>query len=177
MPTKNMLEQITEHYEAASPEEKEKIKQSLSPVGPVNPDEILTPSDLDGLIEEPLQTTLAEIIPIMGTELMKFPFAVLETEEPLGFITSDNPVIWADPRTYENPRPRFAGGLVSPTIEITMPLSPSQAVFFAHKMPWPNKYVPIDGTLLANVNRSSRLNADEYIVLRKNEIRASWFDI
>jgi Protein of unknown function (DUF4238) len=49
-------------------------------------------------------------------------------------LTSDTPCVWFDKGEYERPRPRYAGGLASPTIEVTMPLSPRQMIVFANRL-------------------------------------------
>jgi hypothetical protein len=81
------------------------------------------------IVEKPMQTMLGPIIATEAPLLMNLDVAIWETEDDIGFITSDRPCIWFDPESFRRP-PFYRGpALMYKTIEITMPLSPTQCLF------------------------------------------------
>ncbi|MBN1461351.1 MAG: DUF4238 domain-containing protein [Armatimonadetes bacterium] len=71
---------------------------------------------------------------IHSVYLSKVPYIILETSDPIGFITSDNPVVWFDPAAYQPNPPFGAGGMISPTMETNLPLSPRQLLVFGNRL-------------------------------------------
>ena len=61
--------------------------------------------------------------------LFQLDMSIIETSTSPGFITSDDPCVWFDPELHSQ---SFftAPALMSPTIEINLPISPSQCLFF-----------------------------------------------
>ncbi len=59
--------------------------------------------------------------------LAKLNLTVLNTDAPMGFISSDRPVVWWDP-TMPKEKGMFGIGLGNANIEITVPISPRQKV-------------------------------------------------
>jgi hypothetical protein len=128
------------------------------------------------LAEQPIQEMLPSYVTELGSMLFKTPSVVLETSSVAGFVTSDDPCVWFDPANYRKPPPRGAGGLVSPTIEITVPLSPKQLLFFGHRLDIPGAYVPIANQRTVNeLNKRTRIMACEHFVANSPELRAGWF--
>lgn len=171
----DLTDKMQEEYSRASSKQKRRMVKVLSGGVSFNEEDYLTIQEVEELRNSPLQNTLGLAVPILARELEKVPFSILETEDKVGFITSDNPCAWIDPAIYQKPRPFGAGGLVSPTIEITFPISPTQMVLFSKTFPWPNYYVDIRGLPLNELNKRTCMNSNEKIVVRKNELRASWF--
>ena len=97
----------------------------------------MTLEEVRELAERPIQGMLSGTVMGVAPMLFKLPFVVLETSTAPGFITSDAPCVWFDPADYQTPRPRFAGGLESPTIQITLPLSPEQMLIFCKRFSLP----------------------------------------
>lgn len=98
---------------------------------------------------------------------------ILRTDDPVGFITSDRPVTWFDPEAYKLP-PFFRGpALGSPTIEVTMPISPAQCLIFA----WgcPSGYAEASKLALDELNRRHRALCGEHYVVRSNTKNDYWF--
>jgi hypothetical protein len=117
------------------------------------------------LVNHPIQNLLSATVVQLSPLLHKMKFLVLETRRSTGFITSDNPCVWFDPAVYQKPRPFGAGGLISPTLEITLPLSPTQMLFFGNTLIASGAYIPItDIDMVKNLNTRTRLSADEYFI-------------
>jgi hypothetical protein len=136
----------------------------------------LTMEEVRELVEQPVQSMLTEVVMAQAPLLFETPFTVLETSAAPGFITSDAPCVWFDPASYTLPPGSGAGGLVSPTIEITLPLSPKQMLMFANRSWMQGQYLPVPGEDLVNrLNRRTRLRAHEHFVSSREKIRAAWF--
>jgi hypothetical protein len=97
---------------------------------------------------------------------------VLCTSSSPGFITSDNPYAIIDPSLRDLPPFWRSPGLASPTVEVTLPVSPNQALFFNNA--GLRGYLPVpDGTALA-INRRTRAFARAYVVVGRNEFDPRW---
>lgn len=139
-------------------------------------DDGFTMEEIERIVEQPIQEMLGSIVTEVGPMLFKMPFVVVETSVAPGFITSDDPCVWYDRANYWTPVPRGAGGLASPTIEITFPLSPSQMLMFGHGRVMPGIYVPVtDQGLMNSLNKRTRMWAHEYFVANSSKARAAWF--
>ena len=57
----------------------------------------LSYEDVRALHEKPMQNMLPSFINVESHLLCKLDFAVLYTEDEIGFITSDSPCVWFDP--------------------------------------------------------------------------------
>jgi hypothetical protein len=106
--------------------------------------------------------------------LYERPYLVLEAPNNNSFITSDDPCVWFDPAYYQNPRPFGAGGLISPTLEITLPLSPKQMLLFGGALIASGIHVPIENEMVDNLNRRTRLFSDEFFISNKSKVNPSW---
>jgi hypothetical protein len=69
------------------------------------------------------------------SDLRRMNLTVLETEDPLGLITSDAPCVWADPQMESWPPHMRNPGLAKESIEISLPISPSQLVLLTWRVP------------------------------------------
>jgi hypothetical protein len=117
-----------------------------------------------------LSANVVQIAPL----LFERPYLILEAPIGNNFITSDNPCVWFDPADYQNPRPFGASGLISATLEITLPLSPKQILFFGNKLIVSGLYIPIENEMVNNLNKRTRLFSDEFFVSNNSEIKPSW---
>ena len=124
----------------------------------------------DNPLEHLLRVQIRTMLPI----LLRMPAAVLETTDSLGFITSDNPVVIYDPESYKMPPIFRSPGLLSSTVEVTMPLSPRQLLAFA----WQpiSGFLPIPVRLVDGFNRRARFYTHEQFISNRNATRAIWFD-
>lgn len=79
---------------------------------------------------EPFGKWVLRHVEIESRHLEKMSFVILRAPEGIGFITSDNPVVWHDAAPLGQRRRNL--GLGHPSIEVSMPLSPRFCVVFDH---------------------------------------------
>lgn len=163
--------EFAEHFRgvmaAASPEERKRLASAL-PDGEVEKEKGLSMDDVRKMVERPIQNSLSTVVTEISPLLFNIPFIIVEAPENLDFITSDAPCVWFDPSGPP--------GLSSPDIEITLPLSPRQMIFFGRKLIARGIYLPFkDATTLESLNRRTRLNAHEHFIFNHNKARDSWF--
>jgi hypothetical protein len=116
-----------------------------------------------------IMPTIEALLPIV----CRMSLTLVETDDPVGFITSDAPCVWFDPEAHMYPPHMRAPGLAKPGIEITFPSSPRQLLLLTWRLPSVRMDAP--GALLAEVNRRTRLHAREHFVVRGPETRSEWF--
>ena len=167
-------ERMQQWMDNASSDDRNRMAKTLSEPH-ADREDGLSLEDVRKMVEQPIQETLSGIVTDVSPMLFKIPLIIMETSPTLGFITSDAPCIWFDPAVYKKPVPSWAGGLVSPTIEITLPLSPFQTLFFGKELIVSGIYLPVDEVTVENLNKRTRLGAHEYFVSNHKESRASWF--
>ena len=126
------------------------------------------------LAEYPLQTMMTGILQAVTPVLTKMNMLILNTDDPVGFITSDRPVTWFDPEAYKLPPLYRAPALASPTIEVTMPLSPKQCLIFAWQCP--TGYVDAPAIALNELNRRHRALSGQHIVVQRQSTAPYWFE-
>lgn len=98
-------------------------------------------------------------------------FAILTTDDSVGFITSDNPCVWCDPLAYKRPPMHRQPALMYESIEITMPVSPKECILLNRQGVNGYRKIPPDA-----MNRRTRLFADESFVVNKNVKKDIWFE-
>ena len=126
-----MAEKVQAAFENATPEKRKQMTTALStPLA--DKSKSMSIDDVRELVDHPIQSLLSANVTGIAPWLFKMPFLILETTDSTGFITSDNPCVWFDPALYQKESPFGAGGLISPTLEITLPLSPNQRISFGN---------------------------------------------
>ena len=172
----NLGKKMIEWAENASPQERERAA-SMN-MAPIDEENFMTMEDVQEIIDHPLQSSLATIVTGITPVLFRIPFVIFEIPKPIthSFITSDAPCVWFDPAVYMQPRPRFAGGLVSPSIEITLPISPNQLLFFSKELLVHGSYMPLaDKGMIDFINKRTRLSSFKYFISNSNTVRQEWF--
>lgn len=168
-------EKMQRAMENATPEQRARMASTSSSHG-ANEGDRMSMEEVRKMVEQPIQETLVAMNAEIAKWLLTMPSLIVETSTTPGFITSDAPSVWYDPANYANPRPRWAGGLMSPTIEITLPLSPTHLLYFSRKHVFPGIYLPVPGLgLVDSLNARTRAFAHEFFVANKPETRAEWF--
>ena len=79
---------------------------------------------------EPFGKWVLRHVAIESQLLEKMSFAIMKAPDGIGFITSDNPVVWHDSTPPEKRRRHL--GLGNPSIEVSMPLTPQYCFLFDH---------------------------------------------
>lgn len=154
------------------------VEQMGRALGPAPGDEesSLTMEEVEAIVHNPVQMFLGPEIQAVTPHLAGTRFAIVETGDSPGFITSDAPCVWFDSELL-NRSPAFgAGGLISPSIEIAMPLSPQQLILFSHQLNADGRYLPLssDDPLVGQLNRRVCRFAHEYVVASQNVPRQPW---
>jgi hypothetical protein len=138
----------------------------------------MTFDDIKQEASQPYPSILSTMVKQVAPTLMNWPMAIVETHSALGFLTSDNPCVWFDPELYK-PNPTFgAGDLISRTLEITMPISPTQLVFFGKVLVASRMYFALNSPDMENtLNRRTLNYADKSFIVKKGAIMRSWFNV
>ena len=135
----------------------------------------LTFDQLKVLAEMPIQMMMPVVLETVTPILMKMKMAILCTDDPVGFITSDNPCVWYDPESYKLPPFYRSPGLGKKTIEITMPISPKQCLLFS----WQDMegYLKIETEVVDTLNHRHRMLSKTHYIVNTNPITVNemWF--
>lgn len=124
---------------------------------------------------EPMQTLMFPKINAEFKLYTKMQMSILNTEDEVGFITSDNPCVWFDCEAYKRPPAYRAVGLGYKSIEVTLPISPKQVIIISH-VPLP-LYVSVPMKTVDSINRKTRFYADKHYVVNKNFKNDLWFKV
>ncbi|MGM0652618.1 MAG: DUF4238 domain-containing protein, partial [Bacillota bacterium] len=156
----------------ASPEHREK----MASVGRLTSDgkKGLSLSEVKEIANQPMQKMLYISIKVQLELFLPMNLSFLLTENSPGFITSDAPCVWFDPEAYKKPAFYRLPGVADRNIEITLPLSPNIMALLSWRSC--DTYINLDGKDVDNLNRRTRVHADEYIVVNCNYVNETWFD-
>jgi hypothetical protein len=130
----------------------------------------LSIDDVSKIVERPMQyllpTEIATYLPLMaGMGMM-----VMRTDDPIGFISSDDPCIWLNDKMNAGPpviRDLGAFGIL-------MPLSPQQMLFLNPATSCYGRATSLD--FVNKLNRMTVAHASAEIVVCRNGVRREWFE-
>lgn len=169
-------DQIKAHVESLSPEQRANLENATPLVsGPA-----FSLEDIRPLADQPLR-----LLPLFTTreaELLScMTITILCTSGGFPFITSDAPVVWFDPELYKMPSFYRNLALGSPTIEVSMPISPTRSVLFTHGRSTDGYFYVSSGIklgldLIDESNRKTRFHCDDHFVSDSKEKKDIWFD-
>lgn len=165
-----MWEHMIEWAKTATPEQK---RQAASLSSSSHSKNSLTHEQVKRIVENPLQSLLLPMVEAATPLLYKLNYAILVTDSSPGFITSDNPCVWFDPKAYTRPPLHRAPALIYKTIEITLPVSPHKLIYLNRQ--GINGYLMANELVIDDLNRRTRFNADEYFVVNSNIKKDIWF--
>ncbi len=170
----DMGNRMAEWAKNASPEEVKQLSSALHPTN--NKSKSLHLEDIEYIVENTIQSSLGAEISSIAPALLNMQFVILDTLTVSTFITSDNPCVWVDPDLSKKPSPFGAGGLISPSIEISLPLSPTQCIFFGKKLITSNFYIPIQVTnpLTDTLNNRTWVYSNEFFINNQRNGKFSW---
>lgn len=107
--------------------------------------------------------------------LYQMEMSIFVANDELGFITSDSPCVWFNPKAHTFPPFYRSPGLAQPDIEVTLPLTPTHMLFISHrKHPL---YLDVGQQVVDEANRLTRAHADDEFVSWKGETRPYWFEL
>jgi hypothetical protein len=105
------------------------------------------------------------------------------------FITSDEPCVWHNPKSYRFPPMLRSPGLAQQDIEITLPISPQYLALFSWKK-WNEKLsldpefleslghcAPAPKGIVDHLNQRTRALCNEYFVTRDSRTEPIWFEL
>jgi hypothetical protein len=170
------MEEMKEWLDKATPDEFSRAR-AMSPIASDDEDseDHLSLDEVRELHEKPLQMMLGSMISTMTKALVRMNLAFLNAPKGHHFLTSDNPCVQFDPTAYRRPPIYRSPGLYHPNLEITLPISPSQVVFFNRQNYL--GYRTITAAKVDELNRRTRFRAYQSFILNKNEINPFWFDL
>jgi hypothetical protein len=167
-----MGKRMEEHAKTATPEQRQAMSGFPSDH---NPERIFSLDEVQAIAEQPLQSMLPSTVRTLTPMLATLDLLVFTTTDSPGFITSDNPCVWFDAEAYKRP-PFYQGvGLIYPSIEITLPVSPAQLLVFHRR--GPNGYIAVQQHAVDEMNRRTRAHCAAYFVTNSQVTRPIWFDL
>lgn len=128
------------------------------------------------LQDQPILYHLYNFLKLTVPVLLELNLTIMVVSGPVGFITSDNPVLWLDPSLWLNNQPVSFFGLESQSLEIILPLSPNLLVKLTRNSP--EQYMRVDSQpeIVDMINRMIVIFSDEYVVMNHNKPNPYWFE-
>jgi uncharacterized protein DUF4238 len=126
------------------------------------------------MVEVAPQYLVMTMLDVQTPLLYEMEMSIFVTDDELGFITSDSPCVWFNPKAHTFPPFYRSPGLGQADIEVTLPLTPSHMLFISHrKHPF---YIDVGRHVVDEANRLTRAHAADEFVSWKGETRPYWFE-
>jgi hypothetical protein len=116
-----------------------------------------------------IQATL-QTVPQM---LFRMSLAILETDDELGFITSDTPCVLFDPDAHKRPPAQRSPNLGNARIEVSLPLTPQLALVFSHSRI--RGYMRGVPQYVDALNSRVRFSCFEHFISWRGETKPFWY--
>lgn len=132
---------------------------------------------LDWHSEQPMPFHMFHFVRMTAPYLFLLNCAIFGTNQKQGFITSDNPCFWFDPAVYASPSPPTFFGVGSPTLNVILPISPTQYISLQRN--GPDGYFDLSSDpktekdLIDNINGLTATNCDNFIVVNQQKLKES----
>lgn len=165
----DMTTKMQEAVERMSPGELQRVARQGEMSGGV--ENGMSQDDVRQILQTPQQVLLQPQIAAMLPALRSMNMVLLQTDDALGFITSDAPVVIGDPNAA--PGGIFGVSLMSESVEVYLPLSPSHCVLLHRGRS--SGPAPATRSLVDEVNRRVRFSCHESFVARRDETDPYWF--
>ena len=170
------MEEMQKSFEEATPSKKVAF-ESMGSIGAIGSDRGpgMTIDDVKVMEEFPIQTMMGTIVKTVLPIFQRMSCAVLRTDDPVGFITSDHPCTWFDSESYKL-QPIYRGpGLHSPTIEVTLPISPTQCLILSRRTGF-NGYIDIPLHVVDEINFRHIAHCKDSFISHSPQTRPIWFE-
>jgi len=166
-------EELEAAMQSSTPQQREAMRRAPK-LGSDN-QQGMTIDNIRQLEEKPIHMflgpTLETVLPIYE----RMHKAILCTDDPLGFVTTDSPVTWHNPNAYKL-QPMFRNpGLGIRAIEVTLPLSPRQCLLLTHN-PEYKGYFDINEETVNMLNKRHIFHCDESFIACHDETKPFWFE-
>jgi hypothetical protein len=136
----------------------------------------ITIEDVLRIENQPIQEMIGPTIRSVLPAFSRMHVAVLCADDVIGFVTSDRPCVWFDPEAYKRPPLYRSPALASPTIEVTLPISPRQCLIISHE-PALQGYIDLNPSAVAELNRRHINHCDESFISNSETTNPIWFEI
>lgn len=166
----DMMDQMQQWSEQATPEERAQMASISTPLGGYEEADTMSYEDVQQIVKQPMQAFLGATIDVVLPILITMQIVIIETRSNSGFITSDTPCCWFDPEIVEANKSFSSPGIGSPTIEITLPISPKQLLYITHhRVRTDNEYLSTDDPeLIEMFNTRTMYYAREYMISNRH---------
>lgn len=163
-------ERMMESIRRMSPAERKRLPPSLGSGSSPR----FSLAEVRSLAANPIPSLLYTAISGMGPLLYQMHLSIFCTTSDPGFITSDAPCVVFDPEARRRPFPFNATGLAFPTVEVTLPISPTRLALISHKQLRP--YIDAPDAIVHELNRLNRGYANEKFVVSRDHTQPGWYD-
>lgn len=129
--------------------------------------------EAENLAKDPLRIMLFTQIEVTTPLLYQLDMAIFVTLGRPGFITSDSPCVWADPKAYKRHPYYRAPGLAYESIEISLPISPKHLVLLNRQ--GMKGYIKLLPPSEDELNKRTRFSCHEHFIVNANCKKDYWF--
>ena len=168
-----MMDEMAKRMKDATEDEKRSMAK-LSPPSRASDHGSLTHDQVRQIVDDPVGTMLIPMIQTESPLLAKLDMAILTTDTKPGFITSDAPCNWFDPQAYTRPPLYRAPALIYETIEITLPVSPTECIYLNRQ--GISGYQKLSADATKELNRRIRFHASEHYIVNQEFVDDAWFE-
>jgi hypothetical protein len=134
-----------------------------------------TSRETERMVEVAPQFFVMTMLDIQTPMYFTMEMSIFVAQDELGFITSDSPCVWFNPKAHTFPPFYRSPGLGQPDIEVTLPLTPNHLLFISHtKHPF---YMDVSQKIVDEANRLGRAHCADEFVSWKGETRQHWFEM
>lgn len=168
------MERIEQAYREAGPERRKRMSVLGPPPG-AKETEGMGIEDLRQVEQNPIRFMLVPALQAVMPIMARMHVAVLCTEDPLGFVTTDKPCTWFNPEGHKLPPLYRSPGLAMRSIEVTLPISPRQCLLISHNPDFTG-YIDIEPHVVDELNRRHIAHCDSAFIACRNETRPVWFE-
>lgn len=165
-------DQMAKALAKATPAERERMARA-SRLGASDKSRSMTLDEARAAAAEPFGKWVLRHVSIESRLLEKMSIAILKAPEGIGFITSDNPVVWHDANPPPNGRRRI--GLGHSSIEVSMPISPSYCILLDHL--GEDGFCDVSQATVDHFNSRTLGHCDECFVARSRSLTVDWIEV
>jgi Protein of unknown function (DUF4238) len=126
------------------------------------------------LVEIAPQYLVMAMLEVAAPIYFSMEMSIFVAKDELGFITSDSPCVWFNPKAHTFPPFYRSPGLAQTDTEVTMPLTPRHLLFISHRKH--AFYIPVAQHVVDEANRLTRAHSANEFVSWKGETRPYWFE-
>ena len=165
-----MMDDMAERLKTASPQQ----IRSMQSIAPAGGSDSITHDQVKRLVASPLQMLMPSLIDTQTPLLASMDMAVVETDHPTGFLTSDHPFVLYDTQSHKYPPLFRSPGLLSRTTEILFPISPTQCLFLNRQDR--RGTMRADANMLTYINQMQVVHANEKLIACKGKLPSEWLE-